>query len=142
MGMGKHQIEQYKHYKIFIVSGITPALFIAEKDDPSKGSTLTADNLEDLKKMIDEKLDFAASININIWQGPAINTVFQNPNVQIKINGFNHDGFAIVINCDYDIDELISFIGKRCIRISKKHRRRNRRLNLAKFYKKYDIHNR
>ena len=37
MGMKKHLIENYKNYMIYIVSGVNPTLFIAEKTNPGKG---------------------------------------------------------------------------------------------------------
>lgn len=140
-GMKKHPIETYKHYTLYIVSGITPALFVAEKDDPSKGVTLTADSLEDLKKQIDEKLDYAIKVNINIYQGPECNKIIQKPDVRIKSGNCDYSGFAIVVTCDYDLDEIIELIGKRCIRISKKYRKKHRHINLAKFLSRgYTVH--
>ena len=31
----KHPIEKYNHYTIYIISGVSPTLFTAEKADPS-----------------------------------------------------------------------------------------------------------
>lgn len=104
-----------------------PTLFIAEKTDPSKGPTLTADNLDKLKTDIDNTLSYAISINVNIWDGPEQNEVLQNPKTQIKSWTHNCiDTFAIVIESSYDIDIVIEMFERRTLRKSKKHRKTRR----------------
>ena len=125
-GVKKHPVEYYKHYTIYLISGISPTFFLAEKKDPSKGATLSAETLEDLKKSIDKTLEYALSININIYEGPEDNVVLQNPSVHINTNGLGYDGIAIVVTADYDLDAFIEFINNRPIRRSKKHRKTRR----------------
>jgi len=153
--MKKHPVEIYKHYTLYIVSGTNPAFFIAEKTDPSKGATVTADSLEGLKKSVDKTLEYAANVKINVWQGPVNNRVLQNITARINTHGVNYNGFAIVVSGnifapDYisesDTDEekerkeeeielLIEIIRNQPIRVSKKYRKTNKHLNLAKFFK-------
>ena len=121
MAMKKHFIETYKNYKIFIVSGTSPVLFIAEKDNPAKGPTLTAGNLDQLKTDIDNVLDYALSVKINIYEGPSENKVFQNPNTHIRSNSGIIDGFTIVIESNYDLDIIIEMLECKPVRRSKKH---------------------
>ncbi|MBQ7185184.1 MAG: hypothetical protein IJR92_00025 [Alphaproteobacteria bacterium] len=123
MPIKKHVIEVYKNYKIYIVSGIQPTMFIAEKADPSKGATLVDDDLDKLKSDIDKTLDYALSVRINIWDGPLQSQTFQNPTTNIKsVNGFLN-GFAIVIESNYDLDVVIEMAENCKLRKSKKHKR-------------------
>ena len=101
----KHPIEWYKDYKISIISGISPTMFTAEKDDPCKGKTLTNENLEELKNDIDKALDYALSIKIDIWAGqPERNSVIQNINTRINLNGVRYNGFSFIVQGDSTID--------------------------------------
>lgn len=134
-GIKKQPVEIYKHYTLYIVAGMNPAFFIAEKDNPAKGVTLTADNLDELKKNIDKTLDYAAKVKINIWEGPERNGFLPNGFVRINSNGVNFNGFAIIVTCDYDIDTIIEMAAKRPLRVSKKYRKTNKHVNLAKFFK-------
>lgn len=119
----KHVIEVYKNYTIYIVSGIQPTMFIAEKADPSKGATLVDDDLDKLKSNIDKTLDYALSVRINIWDGPLQSQTIQNPTANIKsVNGLL-DGFAIVIESNYDLDVVIEMAENCKLRKSKKHKR-------------------
>ena len=119
----KHAIEIYKNYTIYIVSGIKPTMFIAEKADPSKGATLVDDDLDKLKSNIDKTLDYALSVRINIWDGPLQTQTIQNPTTNIKsVNGLLN-GFAIVIESNYDLDVVIEMAENCKLRKSKKHKR-------------------
>lgn len=119
----KHAIEVYKNYTIYIVSGIQPTMFIAEKADPSKGATLVDDDLDKLKSNIDKTLDYALSVRINIWDGPLQSQTIQNPTTNIKsVNGWLN-GFAIVIESNYDLDVVIEMAENCKLRKSKKHKR-------------------
>lgn len=119
----KHAIEVYKNYTIYIVSGIQPTMFIAEKADPSKGATLVDDDLDKLKSNIDKTLDYALSVRINIWDGPLQSQTIQNPTTNIKsVNGLLN-GFAIVIESNYDLDVVIEMAENCKLRKSKKHKR-------------------
>lgn len=119
----KHAIEVYKNYTIYIVSGIQPTMFIAEKADPSKGATLVDDDLDKLKSNIDKTLDYALSVRINIWDGPLQSQTIQNPTTNIKsVNGLLN-GFAIVIESNYDLDVVIETAENCKLRKSKKHKR-------------------
>ena len=119
----KHAIEVYKNYTIYIVSGIQPTMFIAEKADPSKGATLVDDDLDKLKSNIDKTLDYALSVRINIWDGPLQTQTIQNPTTNIKsVNGLLN-GFAIVIESNYDLDVVIEMAENCKLRKSKKHKR-------------------
>lgn len=119
----KHAIEVYKNYTIYIVSGIQPTMFIAEKPDPSKGATLVDDDLDKLKSNIDKTLDYALSVRINIWDGPLQTQTIQNPTTNIKsVNGLLN-GFAIVIESNYDLDVVIEMAENCKLRKSKKHKR-------------------
>lgn len=123
MPVKKHAVEIYKNYTIYVVAGISPTMFIAEKSDPSKGATLVGDSLEELKSDIDKTLDYALSVHINIWDGPLQSQTFQNPTTNIKsVNGFLN-GFAIVIESNYDLDVVIEMAENCKLRKSKKHRR-------------------
>ncbi len=123
MPIRKHVIEVYKNYTIYIVSGIQPTMFIAEKADPSKGATLADDDLDKLKSNIDKTLDYALSVRINIWDGPLQSQTIQNPTTNIKsVNGLLN-GFAIVIESNYDLDVVIEMAENCKLRKSKKHKR-------------------
>ena len=132
MPIKKHAIESYKHYTLYIVAGMSPAFFIAEKDDPSKGTTLTADSLNKLKKIVDDTLDYAANMKINIWQGPEHNGLLPNGMVKITSHGVNYNGFAIVVKCDYDMDLVVEMACKQPLRVSKKYRKSRNPLNMIK----------
>lgn len=121
MAIKKHLLETYRNYKIFAVSGITPPLFIAEKDNPAKGSTLTNDNIDDLRMDVDKLLGFAKEIKINTYEGPEIFQVLQNPKTVIKSVASQFDGLAIVIESNYDLDFIIEMVESRPVRRSKKH---------------------
>ena len=128
MAMKKHFIELYKNYKIYIVSGTNPVLFIAEKDNPAKGSTLTAESLDSLKSQIDKKLDYALSIKINIYDGPMTNKIIQK-NTQTRIRSCQgmFNGFSVVIESDYDMDVIVEMYENRPVRHSKKHKNKRPR---------------
>lgn len=118
----KHPIEHYHHYTIYIVSGISPTLFIAEKDDPSKGATVSADSLDELKAKVDDVLNFAATIHINTWQGPDNSEVLQNIKTRVKSTaGEFQDGMAVIIHAKYDWSIMIEMYEEQPFRRSKKH---------------------
>ena len=136
MAMKKHFIELYKNYKIYIVSGTDPVLFIAEKDNPAKGPTLTADSLDSLKSQIDNTLDYALSIKINIYDGPMTNKVIQK-NTQTKIRSCQgmFNGFSVVIESDYDMDVIVEMYDKLPVRHSKKHKHKRPRSIIKILYR-------
>jgi hypothetical protein len=118
----KHPIETYKHYTIYIISGIFPALFTAEKADPTKGATVSAESLDVLKAKIDDVLDFATQIHINTYEGPDNSKVLQNTKTRIQSTaGDFNSGLAVMIEADYDLDVIIQILEKKPIRHSKKH---------------------
>ncbi|MFQ6760408.1 MAG: hypothetical protein ACLRFM_03370 [Alphaproteobacteria bacterium] len=142
MPIKKYVIEVYKNYKIYIVSGTQPTMFIAETADPSKGATLVDDDLDKLKSNIDKTLDYALSVRINIWDGPLQSQTFQNPTTNIKsVNGLLN-GFAIVIESNYDLDVVIEMAENCKLRKSKKHKRnRSAPLNVLRIVcRNRDVH--
>lgn len=131
MPIKKHPIEKYKNYTIYVV---TPNHYIAEKVDPSKGVTVTADSLDAVKIEVDKKLDYAASVKINTYEGQLQNEIFQKPFVRIgNPNGVDFDGLAIVITCDYDVDAVIEFVRNRPVRRPKKYTKSRRGFSIIKF---------
>ena len=140
MPMKKHFIEVYKNYKIYIVAGTQPVMFIAEKDDPSKGTTLTGDDLEQLKAQIDNLLDFALNFKINIYDGVLQSDIIQNPCTKIKSVNGTLNGFAIVVESDYDLDVVIEMVEQRPIRKSKKRKDKKSQLNLIRILYRSNTH--
>ena len=134
MGMKKHFIEIYKYYKIYIVSGIKTALFIAEKNDPAKGATLVADTLAELKRNIDKNSEYALSIRINIREGNECNKIIQKVDTNIKLHGIKYKSISVVVNSDYDAEYDYDFIFdmylKNRARVSKKHKKRGKHPNI------------
>lgn len=128
----KHPIENYEHYTIFIISGISPVMFTAEKNDPSKGPTITSYDLDDLKQQIDKKLHYAATIHINTWGGSNNSMNLVNASVRIKTNTGFTNGFAIDITSDYDLDILIEMFENKSVRRSKKHNKPTQKTHLIR----------
>lgn len=125
MPMKKYPVEKYKGYTIFVISGIDPTMFTAEKSDPSKGITITDDSLDTVKKKIDETLSLAVNLRINTWDGPVVNQTFQNPKVRIKCGcEHNPNGLAIIVESPYDLDVVITVAECAPLRESKKYKRR------------------
>lgn len=130
MPIKKHPVEKYKNYTIYVV---TPTHYIAEKLDPSKGATVTADSLDAVKTEVDKKLTYAASIKISTYEGPIQNQVYQKPLVRIENpNGVDFDGLAVIITCDYDIDAVIEFFRNRPVRKPKKYTKSRRPVSIVK----------
>ena len=69
MPVKKHAVEIYKNYTIYVVAGISPTMFIAEKSDPSKGATLVGDSLEELKSSILQQFYIYRRNNIPVYNG-------------------------------------------------------------------------
>lgn len=132
MPMNKHPVETYQGYTIFIISGIRPTMFTAEKSDPTKGITITDDSLDAVRAKIDETLGMAVKFRINTWTGPVVNQTFQNPKVRIKCGcEHNPNGLAIIVESPYDLDIVVGSIEARPLRRSKRFRRhRNNNFNL------------
>ena len=121
MPMKKHPVETYQGYTIFIISGIVPTMFTAEKSDPTKGATITDDSLDAVKKKIDETLSLAVEFRINTWDGPVVNQTFQNPKIRVKSCRGRYDSIGVIIESPYDLDVVITVAP---LRKSKKYKRR------------------
>lgn len=132
MPVKKYPVETYKGYTIFVISGIRPPMFTAEKSDPTKGITITDDSLDAVKAQIDKTLSLAVNLRINTWDGPVVNQTFQNPKVRIKCGcEHNPNGLAIIVETPYDLDIVVGSVEARPLRRSKHSRRhRNNNFNL------------
>ena len=128
----KHPIETYKHYTIYIISGMTPTWFLAEKKDATKGPTMSADDLDELKMNIDKTLKYMASIHISSYEGPDNSQVLQNPKTRIRSTAGEFDGFAIMIESDYDIDVIVETVENAPVRPSKKHHKQPKKTHLIR----------
>ena len=128
MPMKKYPLEQYQDYTIFIISGIVPTMFTAEKSDPSKGITITDDSLDAVKAQIDKTMAMATRLHINTWNGPVVNQTFQNPKVSCE---HNPNGLAIIVESPYDLDIVVGSVEARPLRRSKRFKRHhNNNFNL------------
>lgn len=123
MPIKKHLVEVYKNYNVYAVSGMKPTLFVAEKEDPSKGSTLVNENIDCLKKDVDKMLDFASKMHISTYSGPERSEIVQNTKATTRSASGDFADIVIVIAYDYDLDSLAKMIENRPIRRSKKHRK-------------------
>ena len=118
----KHPIEEYKHYTVYVISGISPTLFTAEKANPAKGVTVSAESLEDVKAEIDRVLDSAKQMHVNTYEGPDNYKILQNTKTRIQSTAGDFDsGLAVMIEADYDLDVIIQVLEKKPVRHSKKH---------------------
>ena len=120
------------HYTIYIISGVSPTLFTAEKADPSKGATVSADTLDGVKAQIDNVLDFCKQIHINTYEGPDNSEVLQNINARVKSTAGEFDSLAIMIQTDYDFDVIIETFEHTPVRKSKKHSKHRKNINLIR----------
>ena len=125
MPMNKHPVETYQGYTIFIISGIRPTMFTAEKPDPTKGITITDDSLDAVKKKIDETLSLAVEFRINTWTGPVVNQTFQNPKIRVKSCRGRCDGIGVIIESPYNLEVVITVAEGAPLRKSKKHKNRH-----------------
>lgn len=124
----KHLVERYHNYEIYI---ITPNLFNAEKKDPSKGVTVCGDTLEECKQNIDKVLERAKFFKVNIYDGPAIDMVVQNPHLRVQsVYGGIEDRVSIVVKGNYDFDVLFETYEMKPGRKSKKYKKSHKPVNV------------
>ena len=135
MPIKKHLVEVYRNYNIHALSGITPTMFVAEKDDPTKGTTLVNENITALKMGVDNILDLASRLRINVWEGPEKYDIVQKSDVFAKSAGGNFVDVIIIVTPDYDFDDLNKKFDNKAIRNSKKHCKTRARLTNAAIWR-------
>lgn len=137
MPMKKHPVEQYRGYIIYVIVGISPTMFTAEKSDPTKGPTITDDSLDAVRAKIDETLGMAVKFRINTWDGPVVNQTFQNPKIRVKSCRGSHYGVGIIIESTYKLEVVISVAEGLRLRESKKHKRRRRTRDMVRLRRRF-----
>ena len=124
MPISKILVEFYRDYSLFLVGGTETPIYIAEKEDPSKGITVVHEDLEVVKQVVDNVLAEAKAKKINVSSGnPERSEIIQKRLAIITSNhGMKISSYGAVIVCsNYNIDELSCSFDTKPVRRSKKH---------------------
>ena len=116
-------------YKGYLIWQVADSFYNASKPgDPAKGITVTGESEEEIRQEIDKVLARVKQFHINVYTGPEVDIIVNNPYKFIKCFD-GHWDYRILVVSNKDYEYLEQLFDNKLPRRSRKHKKNTTTLN-------------